>query len=250
MATNWTWESALSKVQSGGTQALTTAAVVPAVGDLMVCTAGNSSGTTVGTGFTIGDSSSGGATWTAILGTMQTTSKITLQGWWKVANAADNNAGSGITVTTTSTGGTGSFSSRSEVDIFRLPAGSANIQADIAASTGTASTVTTQSWSPASGTTHPNFTDALAFTSLYTGTVSNGGVTSTNTFTGTSAAANLALAVTTNDTLLANQFVGGVQASATAGTNVWENTWTTARPPAELGVTFVYSSGSGFLAIL
>ena len=62
-----------------------------------------------------------------------------------------------------------------------------------------------------------------------------------NTFTGTTSAANLAVAVTTNDTILLNQYVGGVTASATAGTNVWKNTWTTSRGPIITGATFVYT---------
>ena len=110
----------------------------------------------------------------------------------------------------------------------------------------------TKSWSPTpSGSSHSGFTDALAVTGNY-GFGSRGAPTGTNTFTGTSSAANLAIAIAAGDTLFCQQYVGGVQASATAGTNVWENTWTTSNTALLTGATFVYSAlpQGAFLAFL
>ena len=246
MATNWTFESGVSAVGSGATLALATGTVTPQVGDLMVMS-GGLSGTGTLTSYSISDSSSGGASWTATLGAVETSGTLHTQGWWKIANAAD---AVGITVTATGVGLTGP-SHRVECDIFRLPLGFSVVGADIAAGGASGSAVSTLSWSPASGS-GKGFTDALALTSLYTGTLSNGGISSTaqtNTFTGTSAqSSNMAVALTTNQTVLAVQYIGGVQASGTAGTNVWKNTWTTAHGLVTVGSTFIYQSiaeGSG-----
>jgi hypothetical protein len=130
-----------------------------------------------------------------------------------------------------------------ECDVYRLPAGNAVVASDIAGNVSSASTVSTLTWSPSAGSAYPAFADALVLSCMVNGSTSTFGArTGTNTFTGTSAAANLAQALATNAGFLCNQFAPG-QASATAGTNVWVNTWTTARgSPVAFGMAFVYSS--------
>lgn len=180
-----------------------------------------------------------------------------LVAWWKIANAADVNGGSGITVTATQSAGTGTTVNEIECDVFRVPPGFEVVGIDAQGTQGTLAAVatlaTTATTKPSS---NPANTDALAWTALSmvpATAAGNGGLTGTNTFTGTSSPANLASCVTTANQLLANQFVGGVQGSATAGSNVWVNTWTTPRTGAAIiGATFVYapSSQSGLLPIL
>lgn len=207
------------------------------------------------TAFTIADSSVGGAAWTALPPGPYSSAKMLCQGWWKIANANDHNGGAGITVTATAGGGSGTQSCEVECDIFRLPSGYAVVGIDTYGDVlGTATGVTTLSAPGSVGSNDPGFTDALAISVLAAGSGNSlGGPTGSNTFTGTSAAANLAVCIATNDTILANQYVGGVQASATAATNVWKNTWTTSRAQAVvLGATFVYKSAAGgnMLAVL
>jgi hypothetical protein len=238
MATSWTFESAVSNVGSSSAAAASTGTVTPNVGDLMVVSAANIAGTTVNTAFAISDSSVGGASWTPIIG-VGTNGLAIIRGWYKVANANDNNSGSGITVTATASGGSGTNATYVECDIFRLPAGFAVLGLDIHNETFFTAT-TTSSFHGSAGSSYSGFTDALAFTALNTDNT-NGGLTGTNTFTGTSAATNLALCLTTNDSRLANQYVGGVQASATTNSNTFENTWATSRSGNLFGATFVYA---------
>lgn len=237
VGTLWSFISAASAIAQ-----VTTATVActpkPNVGDLMVMS-WTSVRTTAFTSAAVTDTGSGG--WQTINSILTAGTFTTQQCWWKVATAADFNNGTGITVTVTGTGGSGTFSQLVEADVFRLPSGYAVIGIDLARGLVGGSTVSTLSWSPTVGSFYSGFTDALAFTSWSSPLQSSsGGVTGTNTFNGTSAAANLATTIATNNGILLNQYVGGVQTSATAGTNVFENTWTTARGPIVTGATFVY----------
>ena len=234
MATNWTYSGA-SAIGSGVSSAVV--AVIPPVGSLMVVS-GRCVETISVSSIGISDTGSGG--WQAIDGAIS--AKMICQGWWKIATSADYNGGSGINVTVTQTGGVGTAVHEAECDIFTVPAGYGILGLDTYGY-AVGGTVSTLSATGSVGSSYSSSTDALAWTLLAMPTSNtNGGRTSTNTFTGTSAAANLANCVTTANTLLLNQYVGGVQASATAATNVWVNTWTNARTgPVVVGAVFQLS---------
>lgn len=240
--TQWSFQSGVSSVVHGTASTIVTGTVTPNTGDLMVCSWYNQRGTSGDTSAAITDTGSGG--WTAIAalqsagGTAQTG-----QAWWKQAASSDHNSGSGITVTVTPSGGTGTLLQDLECDIFRLGGGHTTPAADITATTNTTSTVTTVSYSPGSGSGHASFTDALAWASTYarSGTARSG----TNTFTATSAATTLTQALTpiSGDPPLAfNEYSGLNQASATAGTNVFVTSWTgSSNRVISFGATFVYT---------
>lgn len=67
-----------------------------------------------------------------------------------------------------------------------------------------------------------------------------GAITGTNTFTGTSVASNQVVCIGTGSGNLRPQYDAGVQASATAGTNVWQDTWTNSRHPLFIAASFFY----------
>lgn len=239
-ASNWSFKSANSSAVANNVNPIVTGTVTPNTGDLLFLswsTARSGAGVTSAAPT---DTGSGG--WTAVGAINSLGGTFTrVQAWWKVATSSDFNSGSGITITVTATGGSGSITNTFvEADVFRLASGTTPA-IDLATSFGQqGATVTTVSRNPASGSSNSSFTDELAITALYT-TGSNGGITGTNTFTGTSSAKNLAICLTANDAQLCNQFVGGVQASATAGSNTWVNTWTTAQFEAIFAATFSYT---------
>lgn len=243
MVTSWVYQTAASKsttsaslVNSTGASSATS--IKPALGDLIVTYSETTRSNTAPTAMTIADTSTGGAAWQPITVSGVTGGAVVLlQAWWKVANANDVNGSNGINVTTTATGGVGTQSGVIEVDIWRPPAG-ATVSLDLVATTsGSAATLT---WSPLTGSISPSNTDALGITCRSLSAAAT--TTGTNTFTGTSSAANLTATGIGASNVHMVQYVGAVQASATAGTNVFVNTWTNSRPVAAIGVTFVYST--------
>lgn len=251
MATNWTYQSAAgSFLMNQGSGAGTVACTpIPLVGDLMILSWTGRRATTAFTSCVPSDNGSSGATNTGInpwksAVTFQTSSLATAQMWWKVAQAADNNAGAGITVTCTPAGGSGTISAQSICsDDFRLDKGLLVVGIDIAGALAFTTAATTKSWNPGSGSTYAAFTDALAYTSRL-GYSSGGGQTGTNTFTGTSAAQTLASAVSGG--FIVTAWAGVNQDSATAGSNTWENTWTNSAAGVVMGANFIYRGGGGF----
>ena len=155
--------------------------------------------------------------------------------------SSDLNGGAGITCTVTAAGGTGSIAlSYVECDVFRLGGAHTSPALDLHAVTTVSTIHTTLSVSPAAGSGKPSFTDALALTFIFTGTLT--GALTTNTFTGTSPTANLNLCVLVTGRQAVSQYVSGVQGSATAATNVFTNGWAIQSNQAILiGATFTYT---------
>lgn len=239
MPTDWSFITSPASVFSSSVTGTTTGLCKPSVGDLIVVGWTSIGLANAPVSPVISDNGSGG--WSQFASIPITflsdfgESGMTAA-WWKVAAAADFNSGSGFTITIIgATGGTTDFIGF-EADVFRLSAPEHFGGIDLAAQFIGTSDETSQSYSPASGSTEPSSLDQLAWT-MTTG-VNPGAITGSNTFTGTSAAANLALTGISGSTFLQTQFVGGVQASTTAGTNIFKNTWTNSRTPLLAGATF------------
>jgi hypothetical protein len=192
------------------------------------------------TSATASDTGSGG--WTQIGFAGSTVGAfVAASAWWKVASTLD--AG-GITATVTPAGGGGVPSvTLIGVDRFGAPAGS-GISADLGAAAFN-NLATAMNLSPSVGSAHSGALDELAWACLGTN-LTNGGML-TWTYTGTSPATNMATAG--NNVDLGSQFVGGVQASATAGTNVWALGWNSLRAAAAVAATFVYSAAGQVLIV-
>lgn len=233
----WTFKAGSSGVGSNAGAVAVTATITPATGDLL-CLMAWQFRTTPFTSVAISDNGSGG--WTS-LGSFRSLGTASGQAYYKIATAADFNSGSGITVTATAAGGSGTiFNNFVEVDVFGLVGTSPVLDISSSAST---SLVTTDSISPAAGSTHAAFTDELAWTGFggQNGGTGAGPPTGSNTFTGTSAAKALTECIATNDHFVFCQYATHCQASATAGTNVWKNTWTNPVNDIFFGATFAYT---------
>jgi hypothetical protein len=171
---------------------------------------------------------------------------------WKVATLADVSASLTLTSTpTTTTAGTLWYVAWL-VSVWRPPAGTLGLDLTASVSGGTAS-LTTLSVSPGTGSTAGGFPDALAVTG-YVGRV-HGTPVGTNTFTGASGSSALGnvddFTSATDGIVTTLQGVGGVTASATAGSNSFVNTFNTACTSVALfGLTFTYAnSGNMFLVM-
>jgi hypothetical protein len=238
MATLWSF---ISSTQSTiGTSATPNVPVTPNLGDLMLFSVGCVRATTAAT---LAGATDGGANnWNTISPGFQTRSTLTSQSWWRVATAADTG---GITVTGTLTGGSGTITSVVQCDIFRLPAGNVVVGIDVRGGSTPAATTTT-SWHPSNGSSSASFTDALAYTMAMSPSANRGVFTGTNTFTGTSSAANLTPCNSTNVGFCGSQYAGLVQANATAASNTFVNTWTNSVGPNVIGATFTYTQAVTF----
>jgi hypothetical protein len=200
-------------------------AITPNLGDLLVYNYGGKRATTADSVLSLSDA---GSAWTQHPDAVTDSGKSAACMWWKIATSADTGGITPAVSAGSGNAGEGTLSAQfGEVDIYRLPSGYQVIGIDLYGATNSSSNVTTLSFTSGVGSSYPNFTDALAVTFLYDAS-GNGGITGSNTFTGTSSAKNLALALTTDDAELACQYVGGVQGSSTAGSNTFKNTWTTA----------------------
>ena len=220
----------------------------PIVGDLIIVAAliyGSGAGST---GPTISDTGSGGwSNFNSIPVTTLVGSGLNamLATWWKIATAADYNGGSGFTVTVAGTVGTSSHQVVCDAEIFRIVNPAAPfITVDLAASSTAfaGSSVSTASWSPSVGSAHPGSLDELCYT-CRAGLISVAAPSGTNTFTATSSAANIRELQPTGfvrGALVCQGMIGGLQASATAGTNVFELTWTGAQAVLVAAGTFFY----------
>ena len=244
--TEWNFISASSSNASVTTNPISTVAT-PNVGDLL-CLSWFGQRTSY-TGATPSDTGSGG--WASIqpFQTIAGTSQSG-QAWWKVAALSDYNGGSGITVSVTGTGGSGAIAEADiEVDVFRLTSGYSPLL-DIAATTSSSTGVSSLSASPSVGSAYPSFTDALAWTALYLRQAPTPpGPSGTNTFAGSSAAANLSLCVTPIGGKVFNQYVPNVQSSATPASNLFTNSWgSSPNRDILIGATFVYTPQPPVLA--
>lgn len=236
MSTNWTYESGSSAQVVSQSTAAVACSPTPSVGDLMICTWGGFRSTAF-TSASIADTGSGG--WTTIgPGFESNTTGTSCQSWWKIATSADAAA----TITGTGIGGSGTITSAIECDIFRLPAGYKVFGLDLGGGVVQSSIVTTKSWTSSAGSSSPGFTDALAYAVTVSPAANRGVFTGTNTFTGTSAAANLALCTATSTGYINGQYVGAVEGAAVAGSNTWVTTWSNIAEPVFIGATFVYVS--------
>jgi len=241
IVTKWAYQSALSNVGTTTTGTVTSGAVRPNVGDIIVAVVGFSAATNPPTSIDISDNSVGGATWAPISALRTNGNKLTVRGWWKTANAADYNSGSGISVSATESGGSGAIVGRIQADIFRLPSGYVCLGVDLVGSIGTNSSVTTETWSPDYGSSYPTNNDELTIMAYFLGG-NTASPTGTNTFAGTSAAKSMTQMIA--DTHLGVMQTSGVQASVTAGSNVWVQTWSAARAVVNYGFTLAYTSAS------
>jgi hypothetical protein len=254
----WNFFQALSNTGAGGTAALTTGTIKPNIGDLIVASGGVTWATTNPSTYVISDSSSGGAAWNAVL-LQQSTNHLSLVTAWKVANAADNNGGAGITVTATSAGGVGATSfHRVEADVFRPPAQAVGTPAlDLSASAMSTVAISSFALNPSVGSSQPTLIDELAVTCLYTGINSNGGLTGINQFMpGAVPLTSTGFTGASFNSNFMTQYGGGAQAQAVAGNNTWDNQWTTARSNVYFGLTFYYpgpqvsSGGANFFQVM
>ena len=240
MATNWVNVQKVSNENTSGTTVVGTISK-PSSGDLLVV-GGDASAVGTPTTLTISDNSSGGASWTAFSGAPFSNSGNTslTGGWWKIANATD---AANLTAITLTQNGTVSIRINTITVEEYSVTGGGTIGIDLVGHSGSASPVSTISFSPASGSAQSTNTDELAWAFVAApGASSMGAPTGTNTFTGTSSAAAFNNGATTNENYILSRYVGGVQASATAGTNVWKLTWTTAENCDSVGATFYYTA--------
>ena len=235
-ATNWSYIGAGSFYTATSTLGIT-GTIVPNVGDLVIVSVGTNTSISPLTSYAISDAGSNG--WTAIIA-FSSGNVFSCRAWWKVAASSDHNGGSGVLVTVTGSGGSGTIANQLSGEVFRVGGGHSVTGLDLSAvvATGTGGG-TTASFSPGSGSGQPSNTDELAWTSF----ASNNAVslTGANTFTGTSPAANLAVSESGGGLTMVNQFVGLVQSSATAGSNTWKNTWTPGTNHTVIGATFYYT---------
>lgn len=230
MASQWTFDSAHSVANNTATNVVT-AAITPAVGELVVVAAQNSCTTSFSTA-AISDNSSGGGAWHAVGGESGSTTHFTQGVWYKIANAAD---AAGITVTVTFTGGSGTLASRIQADLFSLPAGYTPVLDTFATNFQTATTtllITT-------ATGQQNWTDCLAYGVLSV-SVSNGGgacqfISIPNGTT------TMTTALVTGDTLLDVLYHTGITDQNQTNDN-FQFSWTTTRTnPIGTGVLFYYT---------
>jgi hypothetical protein len=258
--TNWTNPFSFGNVDE--TNSATTPVTVPMFGvqpgDLLValCLATNFTAT-FPTGLGLTDTGSGG--WANVGSVFNSGGAAAVNLYtgshikWKVATSADASASVTLTPTPTVSGvGTVWYAALVICD-YRLTSGS-NIVGDIFARTGADANPgpTTLSASPASGSTHSTFADELAIT----GRVgrNTGHSIGANTFTATSPTSALTTAFeqgsTGSGTVAAQQWVGGVQASATPGANVFVNSWSLPGNDAALhGVTFAFTPTGQILIV-
>jgi hypothetical protein len=197
--------------------------VTPQVGDLIIITWHGNRATTAFTGVTIGDTGSGG--WTGF-STMQTRVLMTGLTWFKQATSADFNGGSGITVTITASGGSGTIANYALVDSFFLnvTGGSAYIIAGDILSATTSAATTTITVTPGAGSGLGQ-TDELAYFA-YSSNSAPGNATGTNTFTATTPTRQL-IQIANPGLLLGTvrEYAGLNQPNATAANNKWVATW-------------------------
>lgn len=248
MASAWQYHLDLSAQFGGTTGPIGPQLVKPALGDLMVVAWWARGTGGAPTGPTITDTGSGG--WNQIANIAPTAIDSGQVGmlamWWKIAAAADVNGGAGFSVTITGhTGGTGQSIS-AEVDVFRITnPGTPAISIDLAANTtAVAADGTTASWSPSVGSGGAGqIADELCVTFL--GAITPGAPAGSNTFTGVTTAANLKELQPTGFVRgdLVGQYMVGVQASPTAGSNVFANQWTNSVKSLLAGATFYYLGG-------
>jgi hypothetical protein len=239
--TNWTFESADSSTGSSAALVATSGTVLPNIGDLMIMGTLNSSATTTNTSATAGDSSVGGATWTA-LDSVFNIGKFSGAAFFKIANANDYNGGAGITTKVTYAGGTGTQSTKLQCDVFRLPAGYVVYQGfDIVTVLSQTAATTSISGGSAAGTKYGGFTDALAWGMLAT-SASNGGGVSVSYLTAVNSETALTVCLTANDTLLYCAASGGWTPGGNSIQNTWLAAWTTSRAdPIVIAGTFLYN---------
>lgn len=247
MATKW---SRVTTVQGAPTTGSSYAAsgVTPAAGDLMVCYFVATLATTDFSGASVADT--GSNNWTEF-DTAQINTLTRIIAFWKQATDADNNAGSGITVTLTTTGGAGAVGTNALlVDVYRVSV-PCTITTDITFIGASAAAATSLTKASTVGSTHSSNTDELSWAAV--GGATTLGTPGTCTFTGTSATANMAKALQDSSGVLLGEFLGGVQASATAATNVWVMAWGTPSNVVFGGATFVYTpvvDPGGMLAVM
>jgi hypothetical protein len=198
----------------------------------------NNAATTANTTIAITDSSVGGASWIALQSVFTGNGKFIQAAWYKIANANDHNGGTGITITTTASGGSGTELSRSECDVFRLPSTLKLLDVDASAKVNTGSSVSTLT---VAGTSRYSMPDPLAWSALGM-SVSNGGVISAAYTNGASSSSLLSPTTLGSPLLLNNEYtLGGVPASP--GSCTWAQTWTTAHVnPVLIGATFIYTA--------
>lgn len=237
--TNWSFIAAGSGQSRTTSSATTVFTMKPNVGDLMVCGCFGRATGTIPTSLAVTDTGSSG--WTAALTAVSNTGTGHLTGlFFKTATSADFNGGSGITVTVTQSGGGANFITGGNGDVFRLSSGSVTGK-DLSGSVVQTTGVTTLSANPGAGSGQPANIDELAYAFVDNPAAVTGVPTGTNTFTGTSAAANLAVTQSGLEGQFFAEWVGLVQASATAGSNTWVATWSGSAASTMVCATFYHS---------
>jgi hypothetical protein len=237
MTTRWKFESAASG-ESSNTLAGVSTTVTPAVGDLMLMWWGANHATSAFTSVGIADTGSGG--WSAPFSFITATTRTGFA-WWKVAESADYNGGSGISITVTGSGGAGTVANNVQCDIWRPP--SLAVPFLIGGGNTTPTNTNTSSWATQSPLLKYTFlADTLATTCIYS-TGSIGALTGTNDFVGVNTV-NLALCLSGNDTLLCAQGAGGIQQAANTG-STFTNSWSTSRTVIAMGLVFGYTNTTG-----
>lgn len=239
MATNWSRSAApgTGTNPSGDTYTIT---LVPTAGELVIVFLSSTKATTAYTGATAGDTGSGG--WTQIA--FDSSGGTAGVAFWKMANSVDNNGGSGITITLTGTGGSGGVAQFAiSAERYATSVGTVT-GVDL---TGHANTTgTSLNVSPSIGSSESSNTDELAWAMVATNL--NQGGAGTWDFTGTSA--TTAMTASLANILLLSEYLGGVQASATAGTNVWATAWNTLRFAVAIGATFYYTPTTSIAMVI
>jgi hypothetical protein len=211
MATNWVKAQAVANSNTTlPSQSVTI--TNPIAGSLLTVTAYLVVNTGTGpTSFTISDNSTGQGPWTSWTA-LHTSAKYSVQRYYKLSDGTETS------VSITGIGYSGSLASTRITVTNYTVSGGGTIAIDLAVGAASGS-VSSISVSPSSGSGQPSNTDELAL--IYSS--SDSGLThSTASFTGTSALAAATMTGSFNGDATMEYFVGGVQASATAGTNVFQ----------------------------
>lgn len=238
MASNWAFAHGGANWNFPSSTVVVNINFIAAAGELLIVTytCGSAGGTP--TGATITDTGAN-AGWQQFVNGIQGPSGAFTFSWWRLSTPAD--VGGGIIV---SCSGTGTFTANGSSitsGSWSVAAGFAIAGMDLLATDAVVSSVTTASFSPSVGSIRPADSDELAYLSLtatFTGSDSS-------TFAGTSPSTAMNQRQEANNgafNLTAMSSLEGVQASATAGTNVFSATWGLSAPANLVGATFFYES--------
>src|SRR6185437_74343 len=197
MATNWVKAQTVEANGAATTQSATITA--PMSGSLLKIAVWYEAGTTAPTSFAISDNSTGQGAWTAIAAIQRpgASSRFAAQSFYKISDGTETS------VTSTESGGVGGTSGHAVVVSNYTVTGGGTIANDLSLG-GTASSATSFSVSPASGSSQPSNTDELAL--IDWGILNVGNAPDSASFTGTSALASAALESTSDDTFIAVYF--------------------------------------------